>query len=238
MTVSKRLRFEVLKRDNHTCRYCGASAPDVKLAVDHVTPVALGGTDLPTNLVTACVDCNSGKTSTASSDYLVADIKEGALRHAELAREAYKVLVEQQGKRNDYIDEWVDAWTAGDDVPSDWRKSIARWFEMGVPIDIPVDAAEIACASSKWFKGTGRFSYMCGIVWRQVQAVTDLASEYEAIEGSFMSEDTLLDIKYENYLLGVESGCKQSERDALRGDPLSWLVDRIEYQAPASWGAA
>lgn len=58
MTVSKRIRFEVLRRDNYTCRYCGGSAPDVKLTVDHVMPVALGD---PTNLVTACKDCNAGK---------------------------------------------------------------------------------------------------------------------------------------------------------------------------------
>lgn len=41
MSVSKRLRFEVLRRDNHTCRYCGSSAPEVKLTIDHVVPVAL-----------------------------------------------------------------------------------------------------------------------------------------------------------------------------------------------------
>lgn len=64
MAVSKRLRYEVLRRDSHTCRYCGASAPDVLLRVDHVTPVALGGTDTPENLVTACDPCNSGKSST------------------------------------------------------------------------------------------------------------------------------------------------------------------------------
>jgi 5-methylcytosine-specific restriction endonuclease McrA len=29
--VSRRLRLEVLRRDGHTCRYCGAQAPDVKL---------------------------------------------------------------------------------------------------------------------------------------------------------------------------------------------------------------
>ena len=54
MAVTKRMRFEILRRDNHACRYCGATAPDVKLAVDHVTPVALGGTDSPDNLVASC----------------------------------------------------------------------------------------------------------------------------------------------------------------------------------------
>jgi hypothetical protein len=63
MAVSKRLRYEILRRDNHTCRYCGASAPDVPLRVDHVTPVALGGSDKPDNLVASCEACNSGKSS-------------------------------------------------------------------------------------------------------------------------------------------------------------------------------
>jgi 5-methylcytosine-specific restriction endonuclease McrA len=63
MTVSKRARYEVLRRDNHTCRYCGGKAPDVALTVDHVTPVALGGTDGPGNLVAACRDCNAGKAA-------------------------------------------------------------------------------------------------------------------------------------------------------------------------------
>lgn len=41
MAVSKRLRFEILRRDNFQCRYCGAKAPDATLAVDHVTPKEL-----------------------------------------------------------------------------------------------------------------------------------------------------------------------------------------------------
>jgi hypothetical protein len=37
MAVSKRLRHEVFRRDNHTCLYCGHSAPDVKITIDHAT---------------------------------------------------------------------------------------------------------------------------------------------------------------------------------------------------------
>jgi 5-methylcytosine-specific restriction endonuclease McrA len=54
MAVSKRLRYEILRRDNYACRYCGATAPDVKLNVDHVIPQSLGGSDKPDNLVTSC----------------------------------------------------------------------------------------------------------------------------------------------------------------------------------------
>lgn len=58
-----KLRFDVLARDNYTCRYCGRKAPDVVLVIDHVVPFSAGGTDEPSNLVTACEECNSGKSS-------------------------------------------------------------------------------------------------------------------------------------------------------------------------------
>jgi excisionase family DNA binding protein len=59
--TSIRLRFSVLQRDGFTCRYCGRKAPDVELRVDHIVPVAQGGTDHPDNLCAACTDCNAGK---------------------------------------------------------------------------------------------------------------------------------------------------------------------------------
>ena len=60
-SLSLRTRFEILKRDNSTCRYCGARAPGVVLHVDHVHPVARGGKNELENLVTSCRDCNAGK---------------------------------------------------------------------------------------------------------------------------------------------------------------------------------
>lgn len=60
-TLSKKLRFEVFKRDSFTCQYCGKSAPDVVLEVDHIIPVSKGGKNTITNLITSCFDCNRGK---------------------------------------------------------------------------------------------------------------------------------------------------------------------------------
>ena len=51
-SISKKNRFEVFKRDSFTCQYCGASAPDVLLEVDHIKPVASGGTNDILNLIT------------------------------------------------------------------------------------------------------------------------------------------------------------------------------------------
>lgn len=59
--ISERTRFEVLKRDGFRCVYCGAGADTSTLHIDHRDPVANGGTDDASNLVTACKACNSGK---------------------------------------------------------------------------------------------------------------------------------------------------------------------------------
>jgi len=66
--ISKKLRFEVFKRDSFTCQYCGKSAPDVILQVDHIHPVAKGGGNDILNLVTSCDECNAGKGARELSD--------------------------------------------------------------------------------------------------------------------------------------------------------------------------
>lgn len=60
--LSSGLRFRVLARDGFRCVYCGCSPRDgAVLAVDHLLPVASGGLTESENLVTACLECNSGK---------------------------------------------------------------------------------------------------------------------------------------------------------------------------------
>lgn len=61
--VTPKIRFEVLKRDNFTCQYCGAHGDGVVLEVDHIIPISKGGTSDMGNLITACFDCNRGKGS-------------------------------------------------------------------------------------------------------------------------------------------------------------------------------
>jgi len=60
------VRFAVLQRDGFRCRYCGMGAqsnPPVELEVDHVVPVAAGGGNDLGNLVSACINCNRGKSA-------------------------------------------------------------------------------------------------------------------------------------------------------------------------------
>lgn len=59
--IPEKLRFEILKRDEFKCQYCGASGHEVELQIDHIHPVAKGGTNDILNLVTSCKACNIGK---------------------------------------------------------------------------------------------------------------------------------------------------------------------------------
>jgi 5-methylcytosine-specific restriction endonuclease McrA len=51
-------RREVLRRDNHTCQYCGSTR---HLTIDHVLPRSKGGPHAWDNVVTACGKCNAAK---------------------------------------------------------------------------------------------------------------------------------------------------------------------------------
>lgn len=70
--IPKRLRFEIYKRDKFTCVYCGRSVPEVTLTLDHVEAHARGGSNDATNLVTACTDCNAGKSDVPLGDAMPA----------------------------------------------------------------------------------------------------------------------------------------------------------------------
>lgn len=112
MSVSKRLRYEVLRRDNHTCRYCGAAAPDVKLTVDHVVAVALGGEDKPENLVTACQPCNAGKSSSSADAALIGDVEQDALRWSRAMERAAEAQLHARDLAEVAIDNVRDNWLA------------------------------------------------------------------------------------------------------------------------------
>lgn len=87
-SLSKSLRFEVLKRDGFRCLYCGCTPLQSALRVDHVVPVADGGGDEPSNLVTSCFDCNSGKAARRLEDRrLPVGDPEAAIEHAEQIRD-------------------------------------------------------------------------------------------------------------------------------------------------------
>jgi hypothetical protein len=92
--LSKKTRFEVFKRDSFACQYCGQGAPDVLLHVDHIVPVADGGGDEITNLVTACVGCNIGKGATPLADGTVAARQRKQLQDLQERRELIEMMAQ------------------------------------------------------------------------------------------------------------------------------------------------
>lgn len=174
MAVSKRLRFEVLRRDNHTCRYCGGTPPDVILTVDHVIPVALGGSDDPDNLVAACKDCNAGKTSSNPDAPLVDGVADDALRWAAAMKQAAE---ERKLNNNTAVYEAVvQAWSSfrRNQIPGDYRETIDQFLNAGLPADDIVQMAHVADARPSIYN---RWSYFCGCCWKRIEQMQERAQE-------------------------------------------------------------
>jgi hypothetical protein len=192
MAVTKRTRYEVLKRDNHTCRYCGATAPDATLTVDHVTPVALGGSDDPSNLVTACRDCNYGKASTSPEAAVVEDVKQIDMRWAGAIRRVAATRAKQARKRDKYAVEFLNAWQSwtngygeSSELDSNWETTIRRFYDLGVSIEDIKHCVDVAGGNKKVSR-YDTYRYFCGCVWRVVTEMQDAAKallEVEEIDG-------------------------------------------------------
>lgn len=179
MAVTKRLRFDVFKRDQFTCQYCGRKPPMVILEADHVIPVAEGGPDEIENLVTACFDCNRGKGAvpldqvpTSLSDRM----EEEKARRAQM--EAYnQFLLEQREAEQRVVEElgwyWFNKFNRKKDqyvfgharVPS-----IKRFLKTLAPAEI-MDAMDIAHSRhSPWGDRDDKtFRYFCGICWNRIR---------------------------------------------------------------------
>lgn len=96
MAISKRVRFEVFKRDKFTCQYCGRKAPDVVLHVDHIEPKSKGGSDDLLNLITSCSECNLGKGARELSDDSAVAKQRAQLEELQERQEQLQMMIEWQ----------------------------------------------------------------------------------------------------------------------------------------------
>lgn len=170
--ISKKVRFEVFKRDSFTCQYCGAHPPQAVLHVDHIVPVAEGGGNEDTNLVTACDRCNLGKAAN-SLDSIPVSLSDRAAEVVE--REAqlrgYSAVMAAQRERieddcwevaNIFVEQFRDQ-----GIRKDWFQSIRQFVER-IGVHECIRAMEIATAR-KPFSKSQCFRYFCGVCWNIVR---------------------------------------------------------------------
>jgi hypothetical protein len=178
--TSKKLRFEVFKRDGFRCQYCGQTPPEVKLEADHILAVANGGETKIENLITACFDCNRGKAARPLGqipDSLQSTIDERLERAAQV--EAYSAfLMEMRQKEEAILDEIGFYWfNQFEDKKNSYVfgsariPSIRTFLKHLAPAEI-LEAIDIAFARLPL---TNRdtdyktFKYFCGVCWNMIR---------------------------------------------------------------------
>jgi len=170
--VSKKTRFEVFKRDNFSCQYCGAHPPKVVLECDHIEPVSKGGTNDIYNLITSCFDCNRGKSDTKLGKVALSVAEKHSIliekdlqfkEYQKLVRSIERRLRKEEDSVSSIYTEWFDGWEANDR----FKKSTIRMFidKMGI-IEVR-DSMNKAC--SKVNHRDQALKYFCGICWNKIK---------------------------------------------------------------------
>lgn len=120
-SISKKTRFEVFKRDSFKCQYCGATAPEAVLVVDHIHPVSKDGADDLMNYVTACQPCNAGKSDRLLSDQSAVAKQKNQLDDLQARREQLEMMLQwREGLKE------IDSFQI--DIASDaWSEAAVGW---------------------------------------------------------------------------------------------------------------
>jgi hypothetical protein len=181
--IPKRVRFEVLRRDNYTCRYCRST--ENELTIDHVVPTVLGGSDDPANLVAACKDCNAGKASSSPDAPLVAQVSDDAVRWAA----AMKLAAERRGVSDEALlsrlsgirDYWYEVipgyrhqqpkWR----LPTDWNQHVAQLLTAGMPDAMVMDSIDVASTARGNIDNA--FRYMLGVAKNKLAGLQEDARQ-------------------------------------------------------------
>lgn len=172
LQVSKKMRFDIFKRDQFQCQYCGAHPSEtVWLEVDHVRAVSDGGTNEADNLVTACFDCNRGKGAeplTSVPPSLEAKASQVAEREAQI--HAYYEILEAKKQRLD-DEQWTIAEIymkrfGKEDILRSEFASIGRFLDQLNFYEVQ-EAMVLAC--DRVSARGGAFRYFCKVCWNKIK---------------------------------------------------------------------
>lgn len=156
-SIPKSVRFEVFKRDSFKCQYCGASAPDVILEVDHIVPVTEGGENDMMNLITSCRDCNRGKGKKRLTDRQTIEKQKTELDDLNERRQQMEMMLQWKCDLLNFEMEMVNAIDALICSMTDWamadsaKQKIKRLISQ-FSFDEVYDAASISF--EKYYNGT------------------------------------------------------------------------------------
>lgn len=170
-SISKKLRFEVFKRDSFECQYCGAHPPGILLHVDHIHPVADGGTNDIDNLVTSCESCNFGKGARLLSS-VPESLKDKAKKIAESEAQIIGYQEVIMAKRRRIEDSAWDVVHVFDPSATSFNKAdlqSIRNFVNNIGLQEVLDAADIASSKSYW-NLSRQFRYFCGVCINKCKA--------------------------------------------------------------------
>lgn|SRR3990167_3447797 len=172
MSLSRKIRFEVFKRDAFRCCYCGKNPPQVTLEVDHINPVSAGGTDEISNLLSACFDCNRGKKNiplTKIPNQLHENLQ--ILQEKEDQLRQYNACVRKIRRREDgQIKQLGDIYTGHFpeyQFTESFNERSLRPFLRQLPFETIEENLTKACLRIRHDQHA--IKYFCGICWKMIR---------------------------------------------------------------------
>lgn len=170
-SISKKIRFEIFKRDSFACQYCGAHPPLTILEVDHIHPVAKGGANDADNLVTSCLECNRGKSANLLSDIPQSlQDKAAMVLEREAQIKGYTAVMQaKQDRLEEQSEEVCEVYEIFNDgfTLSDTAMIRVKLFVDKLGVHEVKQSMEIAHSK----RGVrDRFNYFCGVCWTKMRA--------------------------------------------------------------------
>lgn len=163
--LSKKLRFDLFKRDSFQCVYCGNRPPNILLEIDHIIPYSKGGKDVIENLVTSCFDCNRGKSNKELSEVPKAisrEISKEKLMQYRLYIEYVKELNSLKNEEINIVCEVYERFNIGYTPNEKFRTTISEFIGK-IGVEKTCYAMETAC--KKMNNSNYLLKYFCGICW-------------------------------------------------------------------------
>ncbi len=175
--LSKKVRFDVFKRDYFQCQYCGNTPPSIVLEVDHIHPVSKGGDNDIDNLITACFDCNRGKRAESlnSIPQTLSDKTEMMLEKEAQLSEYKKIKTKISRRKNREVEKLNGLFNSHFKectLNKTTKIKIKSQFLPHIDIDDLLESMEFAC-SRLVGEPDEAYLYFCGICWNKIRENSD-----------------------------------------------------------------